>query len=307
MIDGRVVCVAVPLALLSASTAAAQPRGPLSLTWDAPAGCPTRDEVIAAVERLRPHAFQRPATHPVVAEGRVSPDGARWSLSLTTRAADGAGTRALTADTCAEAADAAAVVLALAIDPTSRRAPPSPPEPAAPAARPDDGPRFVTRVHGALDLGTLPAPAPGLGASAGFVWRWLRVELGATWFPSQRAPGAGGVSSDVGLVSGELRACATPLRIGRVAAGACAGLAGGAMYAEGVGFDRNRDGLTPWWSSLAGLIVRVALTRALTVTALAEAGVTLGDPRFVAGDGAVLHRPSRVTARGTAGVELRLP
>jgi hypothetical protein len=265
---------------------------------------------MTAVERLRPHAFQRPPTRPLVAVGAVTVDGARWSLALTIRAAEETGTRTLTADTCAEAADAAAVVLALAIDPTARRVPSAiPPFDPAPEVPPmlDARNHFAGGVHGALDLGSLPAPAWGLGARVGFVRAWLRLELGATWFPAQRSFGAGGAGSDVGLITGELRACAMLLRGARFGAGVCAGLAGGAMYGEGFGFDRNEASLTPWWTALTGLTVHVALRREVVALATLDVGTSLGDARFLATDGAELHHPARFVGRGSLGVELRSP
>lgn len=304
--------LATASALAFAGASGAQSRGPLSLRWSAPAGCPTGEAVVASVERLRPHAFQRPPTRPLAAEGAVTPDGARWSLTLTVHAEEGTGARTLAADTCAEAADAAAVVLALAIDPTARRPPPLPPAP--PERAPEAPPPMLDArghvgggVHGALDLGSLPAPAWGVGAGVGFVRAWLRLELGATWFPAQRAVGAAGTASDVGLVTGELRACALLLRRAAVGAGLCAGVAGGAMYAQGVGFTRNDDALTPWWTALAGGTLHVALRREVVATARLEVGASLGDARFLAADGAELHRPARFVGRGVVGVELRAP
>ncbi len=304
----RLRCAATLSAILGATPASAQVRGPLSLAWEAPPGCPTRDDVVAAVTRLRPHAFQRPASIPVDAVGRVSRDGNAWSLGLDIRVSGDASERSVTADTCDEAADAAAVILALVIEQAGRREPERVAAPTvAPASSGGDGLQFIARLHGAVDVGTLPSVAPGLGASVGVSRSWLRVELGATWFPSQRASSDNGRSVDIGLVSGELRVCATPLRTTRLAAGLCAGLAGGVLYAQGLGFDLDRSDVTPWWSPLAGVTVNVRLWRALWALALVEAGVTLGAPRFVSGEGAELHRPSLVTARGTLGVELRLP
>ena len=295
-------------ALAFAGASDAQARGPLSLRWSAPAGCPTGEAVLASVERLRPHAFQRPPTRPLAAEVIVTPEGARWSLTLALHAAEETGARSLTADTCAEAADAAAVVLALAIDPTARRPPPAPePPPAAPPPTRDDRPRVGGGVHGALDLGSLPAPAWGVGAGVGFARSWLRLELGATWFPAQRAVGAAGTASDVGLVTGELRACAMLLRGAAVGAGLCAGVAGGAMYARGVGFDRNEADVTPWWTALAGATLRVSLRREVAAWARLDLGASLGDARFLAADGAELHHPARLVGRGGVGVELSGP
>lgn len=309
MIAKRLRSAATLSALLGASAASAQTRGPLSLTWDAPADdCPSRDDLMAAVMRLRPHAFQRPAEHPVEAAGRVTRRDGAWSLSLDVRVFGDASTRTVTANTCAEATDAAAVVLALLIEHVERRRPaPVAVVDIAPSTERDARVRFVARLHGAADVGTLPAAAPGVGAAVGFTRSWLRVELGATWFPSQRAWRADGTSSDVGLAAGELRVCALPLRGARLDAGVCAGLAGGVLYAQGIGFDRNRADVTPWWSSLTGVALNVRLVSVASAMALVELGVTLGDPRFVSADGAELHRPARFTGRATVGLELRLP
>lgn len=193
----------VALAALS-SVARADER--LALRWEAPDGCPGREAVRAEVARLVGGAL--PGGEPIVAEARTIAAEGAFELTLRTEVGGQHGERTLRADRCDELAAAAALILALMIDPEAvARAEPEPsalapslaralapparevePPGAAPARRGPDARRTaepfteagpppplrgeaLEAVFGAgiqLDVGTLPSAAAALVLEGGF-------------------------------------------------------------------------------------------------------------------------------------------
>jgi hypothetical protein len=100
--------------LLTGLLIPAPPAETLELRWDAPQSCPSGDDVRAQVIDAVGDP-EEPRTEVLQAEGRIeqTQDG-RWSLELTLA---GSGTRTLDAGSCAELADAAVLIMAIAIDP----------------------------------------------------------------------------------------------------------------------------------------------------------------------------------------------
>lgn len=116
----------------------------LTLDWQAPAGCPSRAEVVAELERVLPEQG------PIPSEGRgrvhaqveVVEQGDRWQVELTLTSQQGQEQRSFAAERCSLAADATVLVIAVAIDPvaTARaRVTPDPPieAPALPEPPPE--------------------------------------------------------------------------------------------------------------------------------------------------------------------------
>jgi hypothetical protein len=168
------------LAAASPGRARADGEG-VALAWSAPPGCPDAETVRKRIESLVGPGVSIDA-RAVVTQGEAG-----FSVSLEVRTAGTTGVRALTAPTCDDAAESVAAVVALAATSTSIAAPPppltappplaaTPPPPATPplappppppaSPRPESGTPSV-RVHlriaaeAAVDLGTLPQPAPG--------------------------------------------------------------------------------------------------------------------------------------------------
>jgi hypothetical protein len=131
---GWILGLAAALALGAATPARA--ALPLTLTWDAPAACPTVDDVRAELARLvRFPAGQTPP--PLVAEGHIEARDGRWHLRLRTVRDGARGERELEADSCASLAHAATLVMALAFGVAEPEpAAPPPPAPPRPAPRP---------------------------------------------------------------------------------------------------------------------------------------------------------------------------
>jgi hypothetical protein len=91
---------------------------PVDLIWNAPAGCPSRDAVLAEVVRI----LGGPPSRPLVAHADVTEMSAdHFSLHLTTDVEAAQGERTLDTNSCASLAQAAALILAWTIDPTRVR------------------------------------------------------------------------------------------------------------------------------------------------------------------------------------------
>lgn len=128
------------LAVLMAATIAgpAEPPSGLALSWSAPAGCPTEAEVRARVVQMTGEQAARSATLSARATVREASPG-RWALTLELTGATGSGRRELTAPRCEELLEAAALVVAIAVDPRAALAgPTSAPDPGVVPAPPQD-------------------------------------------------------------------------------------------------------------------------------------------------------------------------
>ncbi len=244
------------------------------LTWEAPAGCPAAVAVRRAMGGYLGGGPSAEAGAAVRAVAQVTRSGGRYRLALRTETASGASTREITAEDCAVLVDATAVIVAIAVDPSTvlgrgdaapkpvepdpvepEPAPvepePAPVEPepepepivpivddAAPELSPPSEPRvrFGVRVGGGVDFGVLPGLAGGLRLAGAAFGRAWRAELrGDFWFP-RTAIVQDGIGGRVRLWSLGGRGCGVP-RVERIGLEfpLCAGLESGAMHGEPVG------------------------------------------------------------------------
>lgn len=292
------------------------------LRWDAPPTCPDVASVLRRVDSLRQPAARGAPSRLLQARATVTHEAA-WRLLLHTETRAEVGERTLSGASCAEVAEAAALILALAADgsdgspdappPVEQLAPPppvvtpAPPPPAALSPAPPARPRVAAwRVHvraeGLLDVGTLPAVAPGasvaLGVSRG---RW-RAELAGLVLVSQRAEVTPGVGGDIGLAGALLRGCFALVHAG-VSLDACAAFEGGWMSGQGVGVvDAQRDGGARW-AARVGLAARVRITGSVRLRAALEPGVAFVTPTFVVTHAGVVYDPSPWFAQLFVGLE----
>lgn len=138
---------------------------PLTLTWSAPTGCPKREAVVAEVERLL--AARTKPSSPVTASASITRGAGDYHLRIVVETPSGGRQRLLAAPTCAELADAAALILAIAINPSAVTEQPAPPRDAG--AGNDAGPSPDAGAAGDAgnpnDAGA-PAASPSAVASA---------------------------------------------------------------------------------------------------------------------------------------------
>jgi hypothetical protein len=102
------------MALALAAVLAVLDAPGLQIDWQAPATCPQIEELRARVGSLVGEAADRTD---LGVTGRVSRDGEKWTLVLRLVRQGGQDTRTLTDGECQGLAEAAAVVIAVAIDP----------------------------------------------------------------------------------------------------------------------------------------------------------------------------------------------
>ena len=250
----------------------------------------------------------------------------RWLLRLETvgqrGGADGSpatrGSREIDGATCAELAEAAAVAIAVsvrsmdaaAVAPVPAPAPPGPPLPASPSTPPAIAAisraavpwRPAVTVALATDSGTLPGTGPGLELEGNLQHGSLRLTLLGAWFESRDMVGAAGAGTFELALGGAL-GCVAP-RVGRWTPLACGGLELGRLAGTGLDVARPETGAAFWRAVRADVGGTVALRGKTALVLRAGVVVPLARPDFVLDGSEVVYRPSRIAARGTAGVEL---
>jgi hypothetical protein len=315
-------------ALVTATSGNANANAAIAdLAWNAPPECPTRDEVLAEVDRVL--AGSQEARAPAAAHVDVAAMvNGRWSAVLQINARDGQGERRFEADTCVEIASATALILAVTLE---NGAPPPAPAVAreeAPAAvserrampeaartlAPARASQVVAAVAGLVDDGTMPGvPATGmeiaLGGSLAFSKGHLRALAGLAVYPTQTTPAASaGESAKVSLLAVSARACALIPR-DRFEWGPCLGGEIDSMSASGAGPAQTFQPASAhrvWGAATGGVNAAWNYSRLVAVFARAEGVFSLARTRFVlAPDNSVVHEPARVAGRAAFGIEFR--
>jgi hypothetical protein len=225
-------------ALLWASSARAEPL--LEVGFEAPSECPSRDALDAELARLLGDAMTRGT--PMSAKVRVTAANPGYRLRLELKQSQQRSQRTLEGASCETLLETAALLIAIAHDPSAvveRRdaplipeppptppAPPMPPPPVVtveaprpalslpwawttPVPLPPIGLGFVLRAGPLFGVGDLPGPHPGVAIAAALRVEAFRVEgafelgLGATPTLDARP----GVGADFFLAAGVLRGC----------------------------------------------------------------------------------------------------
>jgi hypothetical protein len=309
---------ATPAAAAAPGPAEAAPAAgdpPIVLFWTAPEGCPGVEELRGEIRRLAgpvPPPPERPEARAVVR--RAAKDS--WGLTLSTKAGALAGERKLTAGNCAELMRAAALVLALMINPSAGaeaapplRPPPPPPVIAAPPPPSPERPPGPLSTGADLLVGTglLPGGAvTGVGLRLGWTRAMFTAELrGGAWAGRSAASAVdGSAGGSFELIDLDLAGCATARRSRRIAPGACIGAT--LWRGTGSGYGVTDPGsATAWWTGgFAEGNVRLRLTARNAVRLAIGAFLPFGRPVFaLSGIGAV-WQPAAFGARGMAGWEL---
>jgi hypothetical protein len=292
-------------------------KTPLVITWSAPDGCPSADTLRAEVRRMAGAAAA--ATDQIEAHAAVVRDHAGWQLTLTTRAGALSGERKLSAPDCAELGRAAALVIALMINPAADPSaapsvvqPAAPPTPiAAPAPPPPPESRFALGADLRLGAGELPGGAAGIGArfaAGGGVFSFQA--RGALWFPrdagSAAKPSAGG---SFGAADLSLAGCATARRATarnaaarsdqRLAPAICLGAA---LIGTHVSDPGSATAISAGPLLEGAVRVRISARNALRVGV--EALAPLSRPSFALAGVGPVFRPAVLSLRASVGWEL---
>jgi hypothetical protein len=298
--------------------------------WFAPDGCPNEQDVLTAVERLaggREAALSRSLR----VEARVEKRDGGFRLDLTWTTATTSAVRTLEGLTCAEVAQAAAVVVALAADPATNLeelgaepvalAPPPPLAPPLPAPRktlppsaPSTSPaprdavererRVSLRAGAALDLGSLPRPAPGVLAGGELAVLPFTFVLDAlTFVPVDKVVSEGAGSFWLSALS--LRPCFRTSS-GAFSVAPCAAFETHFLRGQGERVDFPDERWAVYLRLGGGAEVAARLSSHLDVVA---SGFILGaasSPTFVIGEGTPVHEPAAVSGRLALGFALKL-
>jgi hypothetical protein len=315
----------------AAQTSKPEPVPTVVLRWDAPSECPTEDQVLDDARTLAINHNTASTSRPIAVEAVVERLAAdRWRLTL----AIGSAQQRVEAASCAQLARAAALFVALVMDPSRSDLPharPSetasdegPPATSPPVLTPGPTPHASSRsptppeernarasrrelwVLAAagfmIDAGTLPVPE-ALGAlQIGLRYRRAEVTL----------EGAAGLAQDKTLdstagfrlrpASATLMPCYVPLVVGRLRFGPCARGEVGWMHAEGTGVSQTRVTTSAWLSLGADLAAWFAFGAHFEARLDAGVLVPVVRPNFeFTGLGSVFQAEVSVRA-GTAAV-----
>jgi hypothetical protein len=300
------------------------------LSWvrgDGAAGCPDAGFIQAQVAaRLGDDPFRRPPTQFI--EALVTRPAQTLLVAIAMRGADGEllGSRTLTsaADDCRSVANAAALTIAILIDPDALlRAPPvvtapTPPAVAAPVPPPAAAPAAVGPA-GRVTIGVLGTsgllPRAALGAALAAtvdLGPWAAVGVTGAFLPERRTAAADDGFA-FGLSTGEVDGCFVPLGGGRAGLRGelCAGLSAGILHA--VVYVSTPLAPGERWTFAATQLMRLVIPLPFSRAGVLEAGLGLAEPFprrafFVegrpAGMDTVFTQPA-LAATGFVGLGLR--
>jgi len=211
---------------------------------------------------------------------------------LTYTAGPRTHTRSIPGSTCADVVNAAAVVVAVGVDPVAvqhtlapilqrpsrDREPPlvvAPPpalprgeapraqrvpalaQPPPPSSRPRRRrPSLGAFARGGVGVGGLPSPTGWMSGGLQLGLGGLRVEASAQHLFAQRVehPDDASTGADVSITGARPAACWTP-RVGAFTLGGCAGFDVGAIRGEGFGLENNGTATSLWVAATPGLRV----------------------------------------------------
>jgi len=317
----------VLMAVVALFVAGPLPAGAAQISIDAPASCLDPAALTDEVSSL----VGKPLGSVADVDFRVSiveRPQRRWRLRLETldsRTGTGGppavlGSREIEGASCAELAEAAAVAIAVAVRSIDQAAAPAPavtaPPPtkaavAPPAALPlaVAGPapapswRPALALAFATDSGALPNIGLGIDLEGHLQRGPLRLVALATWFGSEEVTAATNGGGTFDLMLGGLLACWDP-RPGRWAPLACGGLELGRLSGKGLGVAHPETGDAFWRAARADLGLALGLGGKAALLLRAGLVRPLARPQFVLDESQPVYRPSNLTVRVTAGLQL---
>lgn len=309
----------------------ASPALAVDLQYAAPESCPRASDFSAAVARLVGRTEQRSKNLKARVSVR-SDTHDNFSLTLLTESDGISGERVIQGRSCSSVADAAALTLALILNPDIETAPdagtasnaqttPVPRTAAVPlqthttkaeGVRPMPSRGQTLRWLGTsavgLDVGVMPKPGPeislGLGVSSG---RWSLLASGHYALP------------ETALIAGQARAGGrlwhgTVMGLGCWAfaanaphLGGCIGGSFSRVEGQGKGVTPARKGATGWLSPTAGIFGDFPLSQRVAFRLSGMLLVPLKRPDAHLDDLGTIQRPSTLTANLQVGVIVQVP
>jgi hypothetical protein len=267
ILAGMLTLTQTPTADVSPNDTPVPDRAALELAWEPVVGCPSLEEVAHRITRL---VGRPPVIRPIAVTGRAAAKDGRWRVELSIRTAETSESRVLEGESCDAVADAAAVVVALTIDPSGGLTMPPPgqeavtprvvlePETSSPPATPASELTWTRKAWlGFLGTaGVEPRLASGLVAGAGVTWKelWLEATVGYG-FP-QRVKVVGKSGAQVSLATAGLRMCRAH-GLAAVQLAGCAVAETGRQQAKGFGVADPRAVGGTWAAVGAGMSAEV--------------------------------------------------
>jgi hypothetical protein len=324
------------LALVAHLVEPAAPASPAGsgvvVVWEAPASCPTRDEVARAVAR-------GVGERPVEVRATVVEADATFTASLELRSTTGTSTRTLASPACATLVDAVVLLAVVATDPVPTlesiaprlqeetaipqptvAAPPVEPLPmiaATPVAAPAPArtetkaprSRIQPRIAAFAVLGgrTLPGLDVGIRGVIGVATPHVHVDLTALYLGA-RTLEEDEVRTTIDAWSVGLRVCPlVPLPTTRVELPICAVAGAGQLRGRAAGepLVASTPQSAPWVTLAAAPELAIVLHRLVRIVAGVEVGGTLVGPGFTVDTLGRVWKPSPWIARGHLGLEVR--
>jgi hypothetical protein len=293
---------------------------PLDLSWMAPASCPDADHERSEIRRrvglLDPS--RQSARISAEVEIRASTTDL-FQLSLRTRIGDTSGERDLAGQDCGELADAAALVLALLINPHAALDPsppspvaaPPPPISVAPQSVPADAEyagraRLAFGIEVVLAGGVLPGLAEGLAGRGFFQHGSFVLAARAGGFLPQDKSAAllPGARASFHLLEAALAVCARTSPGRRFGTMVCLGGAALRLHGESSGVSTPGQATAYWPEALVEVSGQLRLARRLRLRIAGEAHGLGSRPDFaILGLGGV-YRPATASLRGALGVDM---
>lgn len=303
----------------------------VELQWRAPPGCPGGARVRDEIARFVAAGTQTGTVDRVQVDAVIEQIGERYVLELELRLPTGALRKRIEATECAVLASAAALVMAVMLDPTAvvetvdAAAPPEvapvvpppvvvPVPPVVPAPVPPPIPRTKPMPQATLRLsalgsfGAMPRFGAALAGAIGVRVGRARAELVALGELPQRTrhprEPIAGARVDLWSVGG--RGCFAPA-VKKVDFPLCAGFEGGRIRARGFGLQIARRAVAPWLAAPFGAAVMWAPIPRLALGGGVDGWIAMTRPTFEIEDLGVVHHVSRAGVRVHLGVELRFP
>jgi hypothetical protein len=289
------------------------------LRWLSPPDCTNRAAVQQEVERLvgRPLAAAQAIAFDVVVQ-RSHEQRVTVTLRAQRRGSEQSKTRELTAGSCREAEDLAAIAIAMAItgEDESGEAPPQVrassdvEQPPAPSRPPPAPPAPVPwslglGVAAAIDYGALPELAVGVEGGVAVDHGMFRVLALGAYFGRQKVLLPQGYGGEFRLALGGLLGC-LQRDVGRVWLAGCAGGELGVIKAEGIGLEDPRLGDGRWSAVRAELALDWKFSPSLRLATRVGLSVPIARPEFVVEHTETVHSVAPVTLRALLGAEFLL-
>lgn len=292
-------------------------------------GCPDAAALRSRVERLIGRPL-RDGAEAVTVTATVT-HAETFALALRVRSDTGVRERTISASDCGALVEIAAVVIAVAVDPSASLLPeheptpePAPPQTTAPPQRAAivppprarRSPRRRSRPTGTLGalagvgLGIVPGPTAVVGGGGGVRWPHARLDLAVEHAVARSARQDAGRGVEVRVLAARAHGCWVPTAGRVVEFPLCAGVVAGVARGRGFGVPRVETRRAPWVGlhAQAGLLIApLPGRRWFAFGPMVRLQAPLVRPAFTLDGFGVAYRTRAAGFVAALAVELRFP